>query len=239
MAKSTALSSTRSSDMWRSRWCPSHRTRARWRGRLKRSRSAIPTTSCGAGRTVVLTLSSWARASLLTPGPALPAGTMAPSSAAPSYGLSWSSARAPRSATSWRRAGSGLHGIPPLTPQAQPRCCAGCCKVPIPPAHTVRTPPPQATRRCFTEEQIGAVMAGTLEGLIYLHRLNKIHRDIKAGPHAERTRLDGAAARQPGRLGLALQARGYATHSGRAAELARAQWEGCGAAVRPGPQGAA
>ena len=62
-------------------------------------------------------------------------------------------------------------------------------------AHTVRTPPPQATRRCFTEEQIGAVMAGTLEGLIYLHRLNKIHRDIKAGPHAERTRLGGTAAR--------------------------------------------
>ena len=51
-----------------------------------------------------------------------------------------------------------------------------------PHAHTVHTPPPQATRRCFTEEQIGAVMAGTLEGLIYLHRLNKIHRDIKAGP---------------------------------------------------------
>jgi len=39
----------------------------------------------------------------------------------------------------------------------------------------------EATRRCFTEEQIGAVMAGTLEGLIYLHRLNKIHRDVKAG----------------------------------------------------------
>ena len=67
-------------------------------------------------------------------------------------------------------------------------------------AHTVRTPPPQATRRCFTEEQIGAVMAGTLEGLIYLHRLNKIHRDIKAGPHAERTRASVARqlAQPPG-----------------------------------------
>jgi len=39
----------------------------------------------------------------------------------------------------------------------------------------------EATRRCYTEQQIAAVMAGTLEGLIYLHRLNKIHRDVKAG----------------------------------------------------------
>ena len=81
---------------------------------------------------------------------------------------------------------------PPLTP-AQPRCRAGCCKASVPPARTVRTPPPQATRRCFTEEQIGAVMAGTLEGLIYLHRLNKIHRDVKAEPHAERTRPLGGS----------------------------------------------
>ena len=39
----------------------------------------------------------------------------------------------------------------------------------------------EATRRCLTEQQIGAVMAGTIEGLLYLHRLNKIHRDVKAG----------------------------------------------------------
>ena len=139
-----------------------------------------------------------------------------------------------------RRLGSPWE--PPPRPQPSPAAAPGAARLSVPPfrtTHTVRTPPPQATRRCFTEEQIGAVMAGTLEGLIYLHRLNKIHRDIKAGPHAERTRLDGAAARQPGRLRLALQARGYTTHSGRAAELARAQWEGCGAAVRPGPQGAA
>ena len=88
---------------------------------------------------------------------------------------------------------------PPLAPSPAPlprRVLQGFCTA----AHTVRTPPPQATRRCFTEEQIGAVMAGTLEGLIYLHRLNKIHRDIKAGPHAERTRASVARqlARPPG-----------------------------------------
>ena len=78
-----------------------------------------------------------------------------------------------------RRLGSPWE--PPLTP-AQPRCRAGSARLPSRPRPHDRTPPPQATRRCFTEEQIGAVMAGTLEGLIYLHRLNKIHRDIKAGP---------------------------------------------------------
>ncbi|EOD17487.1 putative Serine/threonine-protein kinase [Emiliania huxleyi CCMP1516] len=39
----------------------------------------------------------------------------------------------------------------------------------------------EARSRCLTERQIGAVLAETLAGLSYLHSLNKIHRDIKAG----------------------------------------------------------
>jgi serine/threonine kinase 3 len=39
----------------------------------------------------------------------------------------------------------------------------------------------EARSRCLTEAQIAAVLAGTLAGLAYLHDLNKIHRDIKAG----------------------------------------------------------
>eukprot|EP00962_Isochrysis_galbana_P041791 scaffold15414_cov114-Isochrysis_galbana.AAC.9 len=39
----------------------------------------------------------------------------------------------------------------------------------------------EARSRCLTEVQIAAVLAGTLAGLAYLHDLNKIHRDIKAG----------------------------------------------------------
>jgi len=39
----------------------------------------------------------------------------------------------------------------------------------------------EARSRCLTEVQISAVLAGTLAGLAYLHDLNKIHRDIKAG----------------------------------------------------------
>ena len=39
----------------------------------------------------------------------------------------------------------------------------------------------EAQGRCFTEVQIGAVLAGTIEGLRYLHGLNQIHRDVKAG----------------------------------------------------------
>jgi len=39
----------------------------------------------------------------------------------------------------------------------------------------------EARSRCLTEVQIAAVLAGTLTGLAYLHELNKIHRDIKAG----------------------------------------------------------
>ena len=51
--------------------------------------------------------------------------------------------------------------------------------VPPSPAVNITMIVPQATRRCYTEQQIAAVMAGTLEGLIYLHRLNKIHRDVR------------------------------------------------------------
>ncbi|KNC54052.1 STE/STE20/MST protein kinase [Thecamonas trahens ATCC 50062] len=36
-------------------------------------------------------------------------------------------------------------------------------------------------KECLTEEQIGCIMADTLKGLEYLHKNNKIHRDIKAG----------------------------------------------------------
>eukprot|EP00316_Scyphosphaera_apsteinii_P008787 CAMPEP_0119301128 /NCGR_PEP_ID=MMETSP1333-20130426/2957_1 /TAXON_ID=418940 /ORGANISM="Scyphosphaera apsteinii, Strain RCC1455" /LENGTH=473 /DNA_ID=CAMNT_0007303119 /DNA_START=37 /DNA_END=1458 /DNA_ORIENTATION=- len=39
----------------------------------------------------------------------------------------------------------------------------------------------EARSRCLTELQIGAVLSGTLRGLAYLHSLDKIHRDIKAG----------------------------------------------------------
>ena len=39
----------------------------------------------------------------------------------------------------------------------------------------------EATERCLTETQIGAVMAGALDGLLFLHRSQKIHRDVKAG----------------------------------------------------------
>ena len=92
-----------------------------------------------------------------------------------------------------RRLGSPWEPSPPPPPSPLPRRVLQGFRPACPHAHAVRTPPPQATRRCFTEEQIGAVMAGTLEGLIYLHRLNKIHRDVKAEPHAERTRPLGGS----------------------------------------------
>ncbi|KAL1512151.1 hypothetical protein AB1Y20_005419 [Prymnesium parvum] len=39
----------------------------------------------------------------------------------------------------------------------------------------------QARNSCLTEAQIGAVLSGTIAGLSYLHSLNQIHRDVKAG----------------------------------------------------------
>lgn len=39
----------------------------------------------------------------------------------------------------------------------------------------------EARKRCLTEAQIAAAVAGTIEGLRYLHGRNLIHRDVKAG----------------------------------------------------------
>ena len=39
----------------------------------------------------------------------------------------------------------------------------------------------EARGRCLTETQIAAVLAGTIDGLKYLHELSLIHRDVKAG----------------------------------------------------------
>eukprot|EP00966_Prymnesium_polylepis_P044687 1035272-Prymnesium_polylepis.1 len=33
----------------------------------------------------------------------------------------------------------------------------------------------------LTEAQIGGVLAGTIDGLSYLHGMHQIHRDVKAG----------------------------------------------------------
>ena len=39
----------------------------------------------------------------------------------------------------------------------------------------------EARGRCLNEAQIAGAVAGTLDGLEYLHNLNHIHRDVKAG----------------------------------------------------------
>ncbi len=39
----------------------------------------------------------------------------------------------------------------------------------------------EASGRCLTEVQISAVIAATVDALFYLHRRQKIHRDVKAG----------------------------------------------------------
>jgi serine/threonine protein kinase len=36
-------------------------------------------------------------------------------------------------------------------------------------------------KKSLTEDQIGSILVQTLPGLSYLHKLNKIHRDVKAG----------------------------------------------------------